>query len=501
MTTPRQPRPTTAPLKRSPSSSRVRVRSLAVRGHDLEGGDGGRQVPVADTRTVGRGRRRPDDRDVRQRAGVVQRQTGGVEGAVDVAEPDAGRDGDAAPCSRSTTTSLLTSARDTRVSWLSAMVLNECRLPSTRSRLAAATVSWSCSTLAGCSTRGALNTTLPDQLVPAPSTERPAGAGLPAAEPACAVPAPAGPAAGTGIDVTVGPGAAGLADTTFLSGGCSGFGVDRIRCRSDSVSIGFGVDRIRSRPGLEELVTRPSGSSVTCPEVGAREIACGTCRSGPILRPAPGSRAAAGNGLPSGRAGVPSSFPQWGRTARSDRLSSIGGDSAPATATGSSRQVKLMPAVSRSYCGLSHSRSAAVVRSSATRVSGPMISGSANSASTSATTSARATKCSDCSSFPEAGLEVDLEMRQPLEPPAGDPALGRRRLGRHAGNRVDVVPRPRGAEERVRYGRRPAPGSRRRLTQTWPKFRAAKSVNRLTLYPAPSTASAFAAKASKDRSV
>jgi len=52
---------------------------VAVRGHELDRRDGGRQVPVAVAGAVGAGRARTGDADVRQRTGVAQREAGGLQ--------------------------------------------------------------------------------------------------------------------------------------------------------------------------------------------------------------------------------------------------------------------------------------------------------------------------------------------------------------------------------------------------------------------------------------
>ena len=125
-----------------------RANQAAVRGDDLERGDGRRQVAVGVPRPVSRGRHGAGNRDVRQRRQVCERQplASELEREFAVAHGASARHGHGLGDPRRTSganASSVTSSAE------SAMSVNEWREPRTRTCGAAATISRTCSSVDG----------------------------------------------------------------------------------------------------------------------------------------------------------------------------------------------------------------------------------------------------------------------------------------------------------------------------------------------------------------
>ena len=98
VTTPSAPRLTTTPWKVLPSFSRERFSTSPFGRDDLQGSDGGREVPVLHAGTMRRRRARTGDGDVGQGREVVQREPLLVERGAQLAVAHARLDGYRARC-------------------------------------------------------------------------------------------------------------------------------------------------------------------------------------------------------------------------------------------------------------------------------------------------------------------------------------------------------------------------------------------------------------------
>ena len=131
VTIPSAPRCTTCPSKSgSPAATPVQ---LAVGADVLDPAHRGRQRAEPVAGSMGAGRGRPADRDVRQRSQVVERPAPLLEPEREVAVPDAGARRDVRECS-SRTGAGSTSVTVMSVPSVSARSWNECRVPRARTR-------------------------------------------------------------------------------------------------------------------------------------------------------------------------------------------------------------------------------------------------------------------------------------------------------------------------------------------------------------------------------
>ena len=189
---------------------------------------------------------------------------------------------------------------------------------------------------------------------------------------------------------------------------------------------------------------------------------CGTRRAGPAARRARRSRPGAGSARRARRGPCGRPCPSAG-AARTGRARPRRPRARGPTASGSRAHVKWMPSVSCPCCGLSHSSSAATVRSSVTSTRSRKAGAAARSASIAAAAWRRATWYSDWISSPLLGVKLQAEVRQPLRPRAGAPrAAAWRAAGSlpRIGWRSLVAGR---APKQLARGGSPA----RRLSQTW----------------------------------